>query len=635
MPATADSLRRVLAAGEVAIGFPEGPEAVAKPLARRYRLAPFGAAALLRVAAETGAPIVPVAVIGAEEAQPVLWRSERLGRLLGLPAVPVTPPLVPLPTKWTIHVGEPLDAARATPIGARRARVQRCGCASASRGWSATASPASRPVRLSARRDALRRRDRPGHDRARTALVLRPARARARARLLASSRSTIPQPGWVEHDAEEIWRGHARACCARRCARAGATRPRRSRRSASRTSARRPCCGTARRGRPVHRAIVWQDRRTADRCERAHAPRALEAWSGARPGSSLDPYFSGDQAALAARARAAGARRARRAASSRFGTIDSWLVWKLTGGAVHATDPTNASRTLLYDIHARRWDDELLRAASSVPARGAAGGARVERRVRRRPTPDVLGAAVPIAGIAGDQQAALFGQGCVAPGMAKNTYGTGCFLLLHTGRRGRSPRRTGSLTTVACDARGGPAYALEGAVFVAGAAIQWLRDGLGLLEARARESEALARSGRRHRSASTSCRRSSASARRTGTRTARGAIVGLTRGATARPSRARDARVARLPDPRRGGRDGRATRGAPLATLRVDGGAAANDFLMQFQADMLGVPVERPDGGRDHRPRRGAARRARRSGFWSLRASWQPRAARIAASGRA
>jgi glycerol kinase len=255
---------------------------------------------------------------------------------------------------------------------------------------------------------------------------------------------------------------------------------------------------------------------------------------------------------------------------------------------VHATDPTNASRTLLFDIHARAWDAELcdlLQVPAAVlpavrPSSGAFGATEAS----------VLGAPVAIAGVAGDQQAALFGQGCVEPGMAKNTYGTGCFLLMNTGTQPVASRH-GLLTTAACDARGGQAYALEGSIFIAGAAIQWLRDGLGLLK-RAAESERLARSvdstlgvylvpafvglGAPHWDAE-----------------ARGALLGLTRGVT----RVHVVRAAleSLAFQTRDVADAMAgDAGARLSTLRVDGGAAANDFLMQFQADVLGVPVDRP-----------------------------------------
>ena len=290
----------------------------------------------------------------------------------------------------------------------------------------------------------------------------------------------FPRPGWVEHDPEEIWRvtlGVLRTACRRAGARGrdiagiGITNQRET-----------TVLWDRRRGRPVHRAIVWQDRRTAEQC---HALRAAgtEDLLRRKTGLVLDPYFSATKLRwLLGHVRRAEERAAR--GELCFGTIDSWLVWKLTGGAVHITDPTNASRTLLYDIHAQRWDPELCRLFEVPDA--LLPEVRASSGVFGETTPDVLGVPVPIAGIAGDQQSALFGQGCTAPGMAKNTYGTGCFLLLHTGQRPIGSSH-GLLTTVACDERGGPAYALEGAVFVAGAAIQWLRDGIGLLE-RAAES---------------------------------------------------------------------------------------------------------------------------------------------------
>ena len=393
-----------------------------------------------------------------------------------------------------------------------------------------------------------------------------------------------PRPGWVEHDAEEIWRVTLRvlrqACRrarvqARDVAALGITNQRETTVLWDRAT-----------GRPVHRAIVWQDRRTTPLCEALRAEGA-EAQVREKTGLVLDPYFSGTKLRWLLEQVPRAAERARRGELC-FGTIDTWLVWRLTGGKVHATDATNASRTLLYDIHARAWDPSLcalLQVPEAIlpavhPSSGEFG----------RTTPDVLGAPIPIAGIAGDQQAALFGQGCVDAGMAKNTYGTGCFLLLNTGPR---PVRSehGLLTTIACDARGAPAYALEGSVFIAGAAIQWLRDGLGLLR-KAAESERLARSvdsslgvhlvpafvglGAPYWDPD-----------------ARGALLGLTRGVMrAHVVRAaleslafqtRDVVEAMAGDA-----------GGAISTLRVDGGAAANGFLMQFQADLLGVPVERP-----------------------------------------
>jgi glycerol kinase len=394
----------------------------------------------------------------------------------------------------------------------------------------------------------------------------------------------FPRPGWVEHDPEEIWRvtlGVLRTACRRAGARGrdiagiGITNQRET-----------TVLWDRRRGRPVHRAIVWQDRRTAEHC---HALRAAGAEDLLRrkTGLVLDPYFSATKLRwLLGHVRRAEERAAR--GELCFGTIDSWLVWKLTGGAVHITDPTNASRTLLYDIHAQRWDPELCRLFEVPDA--LLPEVRPSSGVFGETTPDVLGVPVPIAGIAGDQQSALFGQGCTAPGMAKNTYGTGCFLLLYTGQRPVGSSH-GLLTTVACDERGGPAYALEGAVFVAGAAIQWLRDGIGLL-ARAAESEKHARSvddslgvyvvpafvglGAPYWDPE-----------------ARGAVLGLTRGVT-RAHLVR-ATLESLAFQTRDLMDAMAAdAGAPLGELRVDGGAAANDFLMQFQADLLGVPVERP-----------------------------------------
>jgi len=392
-----------------------------------------------------------------------------------------------------------------------------------------------------------------------------------------------PKPGWVEHDAEEIWRVTL-AVLRQAVKRAGA----RGRDVAALgiTNQRETTVVWDRRtGRPLHRAIVWQDRRTAPACE-ALRRQGKEPLVRRRTGLVLDPYFSATKVAWLLRNVRGLAARAERGDVC-FGTIDSWLLWRLTDGAVHATDRTNASRTLLYDIRRHRWDPELCRLfgvpmamlPTVVPSGGECGMA----------SADVLGAPIPIAGMAGDQQAALFGQGCVEAGMAKNTYGTGCFLLMNTGRRAVASRH-GLLTTVACDAAGGAAYALEGSVFIAGAAIQWLRDGLGLL-ARAAESEGIARSvpsslgvylvpafvglGAPYWDAE-----------------ARGAILGLTRGVT----RAHVVRAAleSLAYQTRDVVDAMVADGGTLRALRVDGGASANDFLMQFQADLLGVPVERP-----------------------------------------
>jgi glycerol kinase len=390
----------------------------------------------------------------------------------------------------------------------------------------------------------------------------------------------FPRPGWVEHDPAELV---ARTVDAARDAIAqsgvmpdaiGITNQRETVVVWDRSS-----------GAAVARAIVWQDRRTTARCAEL-APRG--DWFAERTGLVVDPYFSATKLEWLLRSDPELSRRAATGALA-FGTVDCWLVWTLTNGAVHATEPTNASRTLLFDIRTLGWSDELC-AVFGVPtamlpevrpSAGDFGTAAAE----------FFGAEVPITGIAGDQQAALFGQGCWSPGEGKNTYGTGAFLLLNTGAT-RAAAGQGVLTTVACDATGSPAYAMEGAIFIAGAALQWLRDGLGILQS-ASESEAMARSldsndgvyfvpalvglGAPHWEPD-----------------ARGTIVGLTRG-TSRAHLARaaleamaysTADIAALMQERAG---------VQFERLRVDGGASLNDWLMQFQADLLGIQVERPD----------------------------------------
>ena len=403
----------------------------------------------------------------------------------------------------------------------------------------------------------------------------------------------FPRPGWVEHDASEIWEVTlrvAREAMAAAGAGAGAGRAGASAvdvRGIGITNQRETVVVWDRAtGEPVHRAIVWQDRRTSERCRELKA-QGREALIRERTGLVVDPYFSGTKLEWLLR-NVEGLRARAEAGEVAAGTIDSWLIWKLTGGAVHATDPTNASRTLLYNIDRRAWDDDLL-ALFGVP-RGMLPEVRPSSGDFGATTPDLFGAAIPVGGVAGDQQAALFGQGCCTPGLAKNTYGTGAFLLLHTGDE-RIASESGLLTTIACDARGQPAYALEGAIFIAGAAVQWLRDGLGLLE-RAADTGAMAASlesndgvylvpafvglGAPHWEPE-----------------ARGTVIGLTRGTEARHlARAaleamafstRDVLLAMEKDS-----------GVKTAELAVDGGAAANDWMMRFQADVLAVPVRRP-----------------------------------------
>ena len=392
----------------------------------------------------------------------------------------------------------------------------------------------------------------------------------------------FPEPGQVEHDPEEIFKKTIEA--AREALQQAKVTPL----AVGITNQRETVCVWERKtGRPLHRAIVWQDRRTAARCARLAASPA-GARIRKRTGLVLDPYFSatkiewllGHVPGLKARVRAGDAV---------FGTIDSWLMFRLTGGATFATDHTNASRTMLYDIDARAWSPELLRLfkvpAHALPEVRASSGAFGTCRGEH------LGTELPITGVAGDQQAALFGQGCWRSGQAKNTYGTGAFLLLNTGGK-RPASKHGLLVTVACGRLGEPVYALEGSVFIAGAAMQWLRDGLGLIT-RAAESEQLAREvpdtggvvfvpafvglGAPHWEAR-----------------ARGTIVGITRG-TRKAHLVRAALEAMAFSTKEVLDAMTADAHHRLETLQVDGGAAANDWLMQFQADVLGVRVARPD----------------------------------------
>ena len=392
-----------------------------------------------------------------------------------------------------------------------------------------------------------------------------------------------PRPGWVEHDAAEILERTLAA--AREVVVASGVMPR----AIGITNQRETIVVWDRAtGTPVGRAIVWQDRRTAARCLEL-APRAEEIT--ARTGLVVDPYFSATKLEWMLRDEAL-AQRAR-AGEVLAGTIDSWLIWCLTGGAVHATDPTNASRTLLYDIDRMCWSEDLC-ALFGVPM-AMLPEVRPSAGLFGHSTTDIFGVRVPITGVAGDQQAALFGQGCWEAGSAKNTYGTGAFLLLNTGQQ-RPRGGAGILTTVACDARGGPAYALEGAIFIAGAAVQWLRDGLGIIGTAA-ETEALAQSISSNDGVYFVPALVGQGAP-DWEPNARGTIVGLTRGAT-RAHLARAALEAMTYATRDVLEAMRRSAGAELdgwrnVPLRVDGGASANDWLMQFQADVLDMPVERP-----------------------------------------
>jgi glycerol kinase len=389
----------------------------------------------------------------------------------------------------------------------------------------------------------------------------------------------FPEPGWVEHDALEIL-DCIQAAAREAIAAAGAAPA-----AIGITNQRETIVIWERAtGRPVHRAIVWQDRRTENRC-RELAQRT--DWISQRTGLVPDPYFSASKIEWLLRERRL--LEEYQPADLAVGTIDTWLISQLTGGTVHATDPTNASRTMLYDINTQAWSGELcelfgvpLAMLPEIrPSSGDFGVARGE----------LLGVDAPMFGVAGDQQAALFGQGCWTRGTGKNTYGTGAFLLLNAGVE-RPTAGRGLLTTMACDASGGPAYALEAAIFIAGAAVQWLRDGLGIIE-KAADTETLARSidstdGVYFVPALTGLGAPHWESR------ARGTIVGLTRG-TGRAHFARAALEAMAYGTADVLASMREESGAPFDRLRVDGGATTNDWLMQFQADILGVPVERPD----------------------------------------
>lgn len=397
-------------------------------------------------------------------------------------------------------------------------------------------------------------------------------------------RQIYPQPGWVEHDPEEIWSTQLRAIqdvLARtgiklsEVAAIGITNQRET-----------TVVWDAETGEPVYNAIVWQCRRTAPICDdlsaRGWAPRIRE-----KTGLVIDAYFSGTKVKWILD-HVPGAREKAEQGRLRFGTIDTWLIWKLTGGRVHATDYSNASRTMLFNIHRLAWDEEIL-AELGIPA-SMLPRALPSSHIYGETDAAVLGAAIPIAGVVGDQQAALFGQACFQPGDAKNTYGTGCFLLMNTGTRA-VPSASGLLTTIAWGLGNRVEYALEGSIFIGGAAVQWLRDELRFFE-RSADSEELALSvpdsggvyvvpafvglGAPYWDMY-----------------ARGVIVGLTRGTgRAHITRATLESIAYQTRDVLGAME--QDSGIRLNRLKVDGGAVANNFLMQFQADILGVPVDRP-----------------------------------------
>lgn len=397
-------------------------------------------------------------------------------------------------------------------------------------------------------------------------------------------RQLYPKPGWVEHDAQEIWEvtrwvvDHLFETTGVRrdqVAGIGITNQRETTVVWEKST-----------GNPVHHAIVWQSRQTADICEDLKRS-GLEKTIRDKTGLVVDAYFSGTKVKWILDHVEEAREKAKRG-ELLFGTIDTWLLWKLTGGKVHATDYSNASRTLLFNIHTLDWDDELLE-MMDVP-RAMLPEVRPSSEVYGHTDEAVFGARVPIAGMAGDQQAALFGQACFTPGMAKNTYGTGCFLLMHTGKRAVRSNH-GLLTTIAWGIEGQVEYALEGSIFVAGAAIQWLRDGLEILKT-ARESEDRARRLKSNDGVYLVPAFVGLGAPYWDME-ARGAIFGLTRGTT-RDHLARAALESLAYQTRDVVAAMEQDAGIRLQQLNVDGGASLNDFLMQFQSDILNVTVKRP-----------------------------------------
>ncbi len=409
-------------------------------------------------------------------------------------------------------------------------------------------------------------------------------RGRPRAAARQEFTQHYPRPGWVEHEPADLWNSIRRTALG---ALAEANLTAGDIAAIGLTNQRETTLLWDRRtGRPLHRAIVWQDRRTAPLCDRLKRT-GLEPLFRQRTGLLLDPYFSGTKLAWLLD-RVPGARRRAARGELAFGTVDTWLLWQLTGGRVHATDITNASRTLLLNLHTGDWDDELL-GRLRIPREvlpSVRGNSEIYGEVTA--VPALRG--IPIAGMAGDQQAALFGQACWQPGMAKNTYGTGCFLLLHTGSKPVTSSHN-LLSTVAWRINGRTEYALEGSVFIGGAVVQWLRDGLGLI-ATSTDVEKLAASVPDNGGVFLVPAFSGLGAPHWDPG-ARGLIAGLTRGTTAgHLARAALESIACQSTDLIGAMQ--ADAGLRLRELRVDGGATVNNRLMQFQADLLRVPVVRP-----------------------------------------
>ncbi|MGB9859965.1 MAG: glycerol kinase GlpK [Moorellaceae bacterium] len=393
-----------------------------------------------------------------------------------------------------------------------------------------------------------------------------------------------PKPGWVEHNPMDIWESQIEV--ARKVMSDSGIRPDDVAAIGITNQRETTVVWDKETGQPVYNAIVWQCRRTADICDSLKA-KGLAEKIREKTGLVVDAYFSGTKIKWVLD-NVPGIREKAERGEVLFGNIDTWLMWKLSGGRVHATDYSNASRTMIFNIHSLDWDEELL-SELSIP-RAILPKALPSSYVYGYTSSEIFGAEVPLAGDAGDQQAALFGQACFKPGMAKNTYGTGCFMLLNTGETA-VPSRSGLVTTIAWGLNGRVEYALEGSVFITGAAVQWLRDGLKIIE-KAADTETLA-SGVSDSGGVYLVPAFVGLGAPYWDMYARGIIVGITRGTTKEHLvratlesicyQTRDVLEAMVSDS-----------GIKLQALRVDGGAVVNNFLMQFQSDILGIPVERP-----------------------------------------
>ena len=414
----------------------------------------------------------------------------------------------------------------------------------------------------------------------------------AQGRLIAQAQQALtqsyPLPGWVEHDPIEIWQ--AQLATARQALATAGLKASDVRALGITNQRETTVLWNRQTGRPVHPAIVWQDRRSEAFCAQLRA-QGHEALIQQKTGLLIDAYFSASKLKWLLD-EVPGARAQAERGELAFGTIDSWLIWQLTAGAVHATDVSNASRTQLFNVHSNQWDEELLQLFTIpasllpqvLPSSAHFGDAKA----------DLLGQSIAIGGVAGDQQSALFGQACFSAGMAKNTYGTGCFMLMHTGTQFQTSRN-GLLTTSTAQTTPQPEFALEGSVFAGGSVVQWMRDGLHAVNS-SKDIEALVQSvpdagGVMMVPAFTGLGAPYWKPH------ARASITGLTRGSTlAHIARAGLESIAYQSAAllQAMSRDAVASGAAPLTELRVDGGACVNDFLMQFQADLLGIPVVRP-----------------------------------------